>query len=78
MTHKCFFNCGASFKTKFTAPSNYEGWHWFTGYAKETMYFCPQCRKKRAQDIQKIKRQSEMQPEDYPRKYAPIEFDGIT
>lgn len=69
--HKCFFDCGAWFETKYWLEV-YGGWDWFTGYAKEAMHFCPRCRKERIADIDNIRRQANVRPKNYPREHAEI------
>ena len=69
MTHLCYFGCGNKLENKFDFRE-IEGWDWFCGYGKAPLHFCPDCRKLRQPDVDKIKTALGVEPEGYPKVFA--------
>lgn len=61
----CYFNCGRELVSK-SDRSAIEGWEWFTGYGDGPIHFCPQCRRTRQFEIDRIREKANVKPPGYP------------
>lgn len=77
MSFPCYFGCGNVLTTKFDMKA-IEMWDWFCGYAEHPIHFCPDCRKNRQPEIDRLRVVLNTKPEGYPGKYAPIPEPGAT
>lgn len=63
----CHFNCGRSLADKSSRVAA-EGWEWFTGYGDGPIHFCPQCRRTRQFEIDRIRERANVKPANYPEE----------
>lgn len=67
--YPCYFGCGRTLETKFDRAV-IDGWEWFCGYGARPVHFCPQCRRARQYDIDRIRERLNVKPPGYPATLA--------